>query len=351
MFRKSGSPRHAFTLIELLVVIAIIAVLIGLLLPAVQKVREAAARTESSNNLHQIALAAHSYHDANKIMPPYYSYTYGGTNGMSGSWPFALLPFVEQDNIYRSTLGPIQYSYSYSYNSNGTPSSYSYSYNYGGSGYQAQRAPKQKVKPYWSKLDPTVERVEADGLGPASYSINSSIGGYQYDNNGSSSYKSGMTLQRISDGTSSTFMFGESYSRCSTSYYYDYSAYGYAAGSYYKYDYAYDRVWNYDPMNYSYSSTYTYQSDFSKQPYVYKYESTSSGTTYPSFSYYYMFESRPKLVGGTPQCNYSAVQAATGSALMAMCDGAVRSISPGISTSTWQSLGTPTGGETISGNW
>ncbi|MBR9800775.1 DUF1559 domain-containing protein, partial [bacterium] len=107
--KTSSRNRYAFTLIELLVVIAIIAILVALLLPAVQQAREAARRSSCKNNLKQLGLAIHNYHDTHGVFPPGYIDGDGITNGGTGqsggndngySWQAMILPMIEQSALY-----------------------------------------------------------------------------------------------------------------------------------------------------------------------------------------------------------------------------------------------------------
>jgi prepilin-type N-terminal cleavage/methylation domain-containing protein len=102
MSARTATKRNGFTLIELLVVMAIIAILIGLLMPAVQSAREAANRISCANNLKQIGLAMHLYHDQHWKLPP--NRRNMGPNGESKegqSWAWMILPYLEQDNLYK----------------------------------------------------------------------------------------------------------------------------------------------------------------------------------------------------------------------------------------------------------
>ena len=346
--------RRAFTLIELLVVIAIIAVLIGLLLPAVQKVREAAARAASQNNLKQMGLAFHSFNDANGGLPPLYGWSPRPTtaNGYSaggsfGTAFFHILPYVEQSNLYQSTnrtqyyyyagSAPNTYSYSYTYPDPTYGYSFNYSYTYSSGTYTyvpsgitaywgAGSLLSTPMKLYAASHDPTFTST----TGYSSYLLNGAVFDQQY------------TVATIPDGSSNTVFVAEGYAACygyaSTGGGYNYSGrYGYWAGYIYDYTYNFNETINYTGSyyqkigltNYNYTYSYAYTPRFNPV----------SGQT---------FQSRP-----TPsQCNGAVPQALSAGALQVLLgDGSVRGVASNVTPQTWYGALTPAGGEMLNGNW
>jgi prepilin-type N-terminal cleavage/methylation domain-containing protein/prepilin-type processing-associated H-X9-DG protein len=203
--------RRGFTLIELLVVIAIIAILIGLLLPAVQKVREAAARMKCSNHLKQMALAAHNYESANGTLPPYQhtKVIAGATCSSAASIHAMILPYVEQAN----KLNQFHPDLNYDVNGDGrihaslTPTSYNQS-----------NARSQDVPIYLCPSDPSgnnyfnAGRTNYHGSHGASADVRSGLGTggvFSMPFPASGQTMVGYTLLTIGDGTSNTAMFAE----------------------------------------------------------------------------------------------------------------------------------------------
>ena len=200
--------RKAFTLIELLVVIAIIAILIALLLPAVQQAREAARRSTCKNNMKQIGLALHNYHDVHRCMPPgAMKDTEGGTNSPGFSFLVMILPYIDQANIYNQ----LSYTSSASAGINETMSASVPSVYLCPSSSEQDRtfAAGQKTVHYLGNAGPISETGAA-----VTYS-KSAAGG----SNGGSLSKQGVLLYQlndgvvrmrdITDGTSNTLLVGE----------------------------------------------------------------------------------------------------------------------------------------------
>jgi prepilin-type N-terminal cleavage/methylation domain-containing protein len=347
--------RLAFTLIELLVVIAIIAVLIGLLLPAVQKVREAAGRVQSMNNLHQISLATADFHDVFHSLPDAFgaSVLHPTT---SGCWSYRLLPFVEQDNIYQNSYGPYgwldvaKYNWSHTYNGETKSGSYTgggFTRDISGTNeYQALRTPDQMLKVFFSPLDYSYN--PSSNPSPTSYLANADVIDVL------------MTMPQITDGSSQTMFYAEGISLCHNT-----STHSYTIGgnSFYTQSSSivYSRAWNYDlnalrtvsnsvdiidytPKPFRYSDTFT-ETGTDRQPGFYYTSGTydaTSGQTLP-------FQVMPR---GTTSCDYQSAQALTSAGvLVAMGDGSTRLVSTGVSLRTWQAAGSPNAGDILGNDW
>jgi prepilin-type N-terminal cleavage/methylation domain-containing protein/prepilin-type processing-associated H-X9-DG protein len=200
--------RRGFTLIELLVVIAIIAVLIGLLLPAVQKVREAAVTTQCRNNLHQIAVAAHNYHDANQRFPS--AVNLPGQQAFG--WPpapdanrwyslnMALFPYFEQDNVRKALVDNV--ANPHYVNCNGPDS-------VGAQVVKILICPSDSAMPAGARGQYGQYYFGLSSYGGCSGTSATTTAGNQSLKNGIFYMNSSVRISDISDGTSITLMFGE----------------------------------------------------------------------------------------------------------------------------------------------
>jgi len=313
MFRLSRRCR-GFTLIELLVVIAIIAILIGLLLPAVQKVREAAARTQCSNNLKQLGLACHNAHDTYGQFPP----QYGDYKGNFGTVLFHLLPYVEQGPLFKKAYNASDTTLAAYWNPAITATKKT-----GSSDVRASGVEGTMLKTFVCPSDPSVDGVLSTwGWAGASYAGNfRALGnipgdaGAPVDNgiaSGAIALWQGHAQMPASfqDGTSNTILFAEKFGQCG-------SSPGAPGGG---------NMWaRWDWLDY-------WQPTFAAF-------ATGPGSKF-------QVTPLPYTSGGP--CNWVLAQSAhTGVMNVAMSDASVRSVSAGLSGTTWWALCTPNSGDQV----
>ena len=299
--------RQGFTLIELLVVIAIIAILIGLLLPAVQKVREAAARTQCSNNLKQFGLAAHNYAGANNSnMPPLYTYGPGGPTTAPETQVFvSLLNYLEQSNIYNTFPTPLSLQT-----------------------FGNQIGVSSIMKVFQCPSDPTY----GNGLGQGEWASSCYIANYQVFGNPAAgdNYAAIGAPNIVStfqpDGTSNTIIFAEDTALR-------------AGGPW--------TLWAHGMWNFNYCPMFAYGSTNGLQNYSSSWYGSAIGGTSGAVGPTSKFLIQPT---GGATIGYSA-SFHSGGMNVCLGDGSVRFLTASLSGTTWWAACTPNGGEVLGSDW
>ena len=289
---------RGFTLIELLVVIAIIAILIGLLLPAVQKVREAAARTQCQNNLHQFALALHDCQSAMSSLPPMYGPFQGAQS--RGTLFFWLLPYMEQDNVFK-----LSQPYGFDEFFAGPTGQYG--------GDISQPIADQPLKIFLCPADGNnnPQQMWTNGWAGTNYVANYQV----FAQNNNVQFKPRISAS-FPDGTSNTIAFAEKVMRCQD-----------PGSSPWDGPGTFSPLWGHGDWNYDWMPAF--------QTWV----NSGPGA---------MFQIQPL----PNQCNRSLASTPhTGGMVVGLADGSVRTVAGGISGSTWWAACTPAAGDVLGSDW
>jgi prepilin-type N-terminal cleavage/methylation domain-containing protein len=296
-----SSIRTGFTLIELLVVIAIIAVLIGLLLPAVQKVREAAARMQSANNLKQLALAMHHYEGVTGRIP---ANAITMSNGLRVSGHWLLLPYIEQANLHRAS-GASNASYLA----------------------HANALIKTFLAPLDTSLPGNTVTINGTVWAASNYAANHAIFGHPGNGANWTGFANndwdnkGRRIATISDGSSNTVLFGERYAQCSS------------GGSLWAYR-------NTDPAPTGPSYPGWARMAFFPANWTSNNRSTPFTAVPP--------QNRPTVANCSP---YNLQSFTDSGCQVSMCDGSVRSVRTSISSTVWFAAIWPDDGQILGGDW